>query len=268
MSLHEKSNNLLTTGNHSSNYSIPSDATRRPVGRPKSDREIKKRISLIMYPSLYENLSILALIRRESISEIVGELVTRLVDNNAEEIEKFKKTKFGITVKEILELVPSDKQVEIKPPGQQMYYEGAACEVENDLRNNGIVQEISVVDNILRLMVDEINDDINSTEEKPDQKNRVKSFFSINDLYRLIPPRIKIEIKPPGRRMYYEGIAREIIPDLRRDGIVKEISAAYDTLRLWVDNKPALDMALEEKVPDFKSHIPVWNSQVTKDNNE
>ena len=41
-------------------------------GRPKEDREIKKRVSLSVLPSLYEDIQKIAYVQRRSISDVVG----------------------------------------------------------------------------------------------------------------------------------------------------------------------------------------------------
>ena len=44
-------------------------------GRPKEDREIKKRVSLSVLPSLYEDIQKIAYVQRRSISDLVGDLM-------------------------------------------------------------------------------------------------------------------------------------------------------------------------------------------------
>ena len=44
-------------------------------GRPKEDRELKKRISLSVLPSLYEDIQKISYVQRRSISEILGGLL-------------------------------------------------------------------------------------------------------------------------------------------------------------------------------------------------
>ena len=44
-------------------------------GRPKADRELKKRISLSVLPSLYEDVQKIAYVQRRSVSELIGELL-------------------------------------------------------------------------------------------------------------------------------------------------------------------------------------------------
>lgn len=42
-------------------------------GRPKEERETKKRVSLSVLPSLYEDIQKIAYVQRRSVSEIVAE---------------------------------------------------------------------------------------------------------------------------------------------------------------------------------------------------
>lgn len=44
-------------------------------GRPKEDREIKKRVSLSVMPSLYEDIQKIAYVQRRSVSELIGDLL-------------------------------------------------------------------------------------------------------------------------------------------------------------------------------------------------
>lgn len=44
-------------------------------GRPKEDRELKKRISLSVLPSVYEDIQKIAYVQRRSVSELIGELL-------------------------------------------------------------------------------------------------------------------------------------------------------------------------------------------------
>ena len=45
-------------------------------GRPKEeDRELKKRISLSVLPSLYEDIQKIAYVQRRSVSELIGDLL-------------------------------------------------------------------------------------------------------------------------------------------------------------------------------------------------
>ena len=50
-------------------------------GRPKEDRELKKRISLSVLPSVYEDIQKIAYVQRRSVSELIGELLTAQTDS-------------------------------------------------------------------------------------------------------------------------------------------------------------------------------------------
>ena len=51
----------------------PESAGKR--GRPKADRETKKRISLAVMPSLYEDIQKIAYVQRRSTSELVAQMM-------------------------------------------------------------------------------------------------------------------------------------------------------------------------------------------------
>ena len=44
-------------------------------GRPKENRELKKRISLSVLPSLYEDIQKIAYVQRKSTSEVIQEMM-------------------------------------------------------------------------------------------------------------------------------------------------------------------------------------------------
>ena len=63
-------------------------------GRPKENRELKKRISLSVLPSLYEDIQKIALVKRKSISNLLGEqmeLYRKEHENDLLEYEKLKR---------------------------------------------------------------------------------------------------------------------------------------------------------------------------------
>lgn len=63
-------------------------------GRPKEDRELKKRISLSVLPSLYEDIQKIAFVKRKSISNLLGEqmeLYRKEHENDLLEYEKLKR---------------------------------------------------------------------------------------------------------------------------------------------------------------------------------
>ncbi len=54
--------------------SAPAEASGKK-GRPKEDRETKKRVSLSVLPSLYKDIQKIAYVQRRSVSELIGELL-------------------------------------------------------------------------------------------------------------------------------------------------------------------------------------------------
>ena len=49
-------------------------------GRPKEDRELRKRVSLSVLPSLYEDIQKIAYVERRSVSELLSELMVQYRD--------------------------------------------------------------------------------------------------------------------------------------------------------------------------------------------
>lgn len=62
-------------------------------GRPKADRETKKRVSLALYPSSYSDLQKIAYVNRQSVSDIVSELIAEYVNANAAKLKEYEKIK-------------------------------------------------------------------------------------------------------------------------------------------------------------------------------
>lgn len=60
-------------------------------GRPKADYETKKRISMTVLPSLYENVQKIAYMERKSIAGIVEEFFERYVEENRDKIKEYDK---------------------------------------------------------------------------------------------------------------------------------------------------------------------------------
>jgi len=60
-------------------------------GRPKEDRETKKRVSLSVLPSLYEDIQKIAYVQRRSVSDIMSELMEEYRAKNVASISEFKK---------------------------------------------------------------------------------------------------------------------------------------------------------------------------------
>lgn len=59
-------------------------------GRPKEEgRELKKRISLSVLPSLYEDIQKIAYVQRRSVSELIGELLEGYRAEHEADIQRY-----------------------------------------------------------------------------------------------------------------------------------------------------------------------------------
>lgn len=63
------------------------------VGRPKENREKKRRVSMAIFPSTYESIQRIAYVKRKSISEIVQGLMEQYVAENREDLKKYDRLK-------------------------------------------------------------------------------------------------------------------------------------------------------------------------------
>lgn len=70
---------------------LPAATTGR--GRPKVDRELKKRISLSVLPSLYEDIQRIAYVERRSVSELVASIMEQYRNDHKEELDEYRKIK-------------------------------------------------------------------------------------------------------------------------------------------------------------------------------
>lgn len=59
-------------------------------GRPKTGSETKKRVTLAIYPSIYNDLQKIAYVQRKSISEIVSNLVTSFINENTDKLKEYE----------------------------------------------------------------------------------------------------------------------------------------------------------------------------------
>ena len=59
-------------------------------GRPKEDRELKKRISLSVRPSIYEGIQKIAYVDRRSVSELVEEMMEDYQKRHSDKLEEFR----------------------------------------------------------------------------------------------------------------------------------------------------------------------------------
>ena len=62
-------------------------------GRPKVDRELKKRISLSVLPSLYEDIQRIAYVERRSASELVATIMEQYRADHTAELDEYNKIK-------------------------------------------------------------------------------------------------------------------------------------------------------------------------------
>ena len=68
--------------------SVPT-ATEGKKGRPKEDRELKKRVSLSVLPSLYEDIQKIAYVQRRSMSDVVAEQLAHYREKHKEELLEY-----------------------------------------------------------------------------------------------------------------------------------------------------------------------------------
>ena len=59
-------------------------------GRPKEDRELKKRISLSVLPSLYDDIQKIAYVQRRSVSELLSAMMEEYRGSHAAELAEYE----------------------------------------------------------------------------------------------------------------------------------------------------------------------------------
>ena len=59
-------------------------------GRPKVDRELKKRISLSVLPSLYDDIQKIAYVQRRSVSELLSAMMEEYRESHAAELAEYE----------------------------------------------------------------------------------------------------------------------------------------------------------------------------------
>ena len=62
-------------------------------GRPKEDRELKKRISLSVLPSLYDDIQKIAYVQRRSVSELLSAMMEEYRVSHGAELAEYEKVK-------------------------------------------------------------------------------------------------------------------------------------------------------------------------------
>lgn len=62
-------------------------------GRPKGDRELKKRISLSVLPSLYDDIQKIAYVQRRSVSELLSSMMEEYRGSHSAELAEYEDIK-------------------------------------------------------------------------------------------------------------------------------------------------------------------------------
>ena len=62
-------------------------------GRPKEDRELKKRISLSVLPSLYDDIQKIAYVQRRSASELVALIMEEYRSKHEDDLAEYERLK-------------------------------------------------------------------------------------------------------------------------------------------------------------------------------
>lgn len=65
----------------------------RKKGRPKEKREVKKRVSFSILPSIYDKVGKIAYVDRESISEVIAKCLIEYIEKNSSKIIEYDKIK-------------------------------------------------------------------------------------------------------------------------------------------------------------------------------
>lgn len=74
----------------------PADETKQRSagrGRPKGDRELRKRVSLSVLPSLYEDIQKIAYVERRSVSELLSDLMVQYRDQQKSALSEYEKVR-------------------------------------------------------------------------------------------------------------------------------------------------------------------------------
>ena len=62
-------------------------------GRPKEDRELRKRVSLSVLTSLYEDIQKIAYVERRSVSELLSDLMLQYRDQQKSALSEYEKVR-------------------------------------------------------------------------------------------------------------------------------------------------------------------------------
>lgn len=63
------------------------------LGRPKENRELKKRISLSVLPSLYDDIQKIAYVQRRSVSELMSAMMEEYRGSHTAELAEYEEVK-------------------------------------------------------------------------------------------------------------------------------------------------------------------------------
>lgn len=65
----------------------------KKVGRPRLSQERKKTVAITVYPSSYNDLKKIAYVDRQSVSEVIGNLIEQYIKENEEKLIEYDKIK-------------------------------------------------------------------------------------------------------------------------------------------------------------------------------
>lgn len=60
-------------------------------GRPKENRELKKRVSLSLRPSVYERIQKIAYVQRKSTSELLENIMEKYINEHNKDLSEYDK---------------------------------------------------------------------------------------------------------------------------------------------------------------------------------
>lgn len=60
-------------------------------GRPKEDRELKKRVSLSLRPSSYEAIQKIAYVQRRSVSDLMDAMMEQFIKEHEDDLMEYEK---------------------------------------------------------------------------------------------------------------------------------------------------------------------------------
>ena len=74
---------------------LAEETTQRSAGRgrPIEDRELRKRVSLSVLPSLYEDIQKIAYVERRSVSELLSDLMAQYRDQQKSALSEYEKVR-------------------------------------------------------------------------------------------------------------------------------------------------------------------------------